>query len=145
MMMRLMRTLSFSAAVILLLSRYGVADDYLELVKPVLKARCYACHGALKQEADLRLDTAVAIREREDGTVVDLKQPELSELLVRVSSKDDDIRMPPEGEPLKLAEIAAIRKWHGLPDLARAPSRDRGDSQVDRNRRSCSPARRSRQ
>ena len=33
---------------------YAQEDTYLELIKPVLKARCYACHGALKQEADLR-------------------------------------------------------------------------------------------
>ena len=32
--------------------------DYLREVKPLLAARCYACHGALQQKADLRLDTA---------------------------------------------------------------------------------------
>ena len=32
--------------------------DYLREVKPVLTARCVACHGALKQNARLRLDTA---------------------------------------------------------------------------------------
>ena len=38
------------------------AADYLRDIKPVLKARCYACHGALKQKSGLRLDTAVNIR-----------------------------------------------------------------------------------
>ncbi|MEZ6141550.1 MAG: c-type cytochrome domain-containing protein [Zavarzinella sp.] len=31
--------------------------DYLKQVKPLL-TRCYACHGALKQNGKLRLDTA---------------------------------------------------------------------------------------
>ena len=32
------------------LSMAGLAADYLHDIKPVLKARCYACHGALKQK-----------------------------------------------------------------------------------------------
>ena len=36
--------------------------DYARDVKPILKARCYACHGALKQKARLRLDTGVLLR-----------------------------------------------------------------------------------
>ena len=31
--------------------------DYQRDVKPILHSRCYACHGALKQEAGLRLDS----------------------------------------------------------------------------------------
>jgi len=104
----------------------SVADDYLEDVKPVLKARCYACHGALKQESDLRLDTAASIRNRSDSPIIDVKQVGLSELLVRVMSKDDDLRMPPEGEPLKPAEIAAIRKW--IASGAPTPEHEEADS-----------------
>lgn len=124
--MRLVKTLTFSAVAVVLLRGSATADDYLELVKPVLKARCYACHGALKQEADLRLDTAVGIRDRKEGAVVDLKKPEESELLVRVSSDDDDLRMPPEGEPLKPDEVAAIRRW--IKAGAPAPDHEEGDS-----------------
>ena len=36
--------------------------EYLDAIKPVLKERCFACHGALKQEANLRLDTVAAMR-----------------------------------------------------------------------------------
>src|SRR5262249_10242173 len=36
--------------------------DYLRDIKPLLRARCYACHGALKQKAQLRLDSAALIR-----------------------------------------------------------------------------------
>ena len=36
----------------------GADVDYLRDIKPLLKHHCYACHGALKQEAKLRVDTA---------------------------------------------------------------------------------------
>ena len=32
--------------------------DYARDIKPIFKERCFACHGALKQQAKLRLDTA---------------------------------------------------------------------------------------
>ena len=40
----------------------GEAVDYLRDVKPVLKQRCFACHGALKQKGKLRLDAGSLIR-----------------------------------------------------------------------------------
>ena len=125
-MMSAIRILSVSSVVLSILNGQCLADDYLKLVKPVLKARCYACHGALKQESDLRLDTAVAIKGRTDSPIINVRRVELSELLVRVISKDDDIRMPPEGEPLKLAEIAAIRKW--IAGGAATPEHEEADS-----------------
>ena len=45
-------------AALLCISEAITADepvDYLTQVKPILQQRCYACHGALKQEAGLRL------------------------------------------------------------------------------------------
>ena len=81
------------------------AEDslYLQSIKPVLKARCYACHGGLKQESDLRLDTAESILE---AGIIDS-----GALLQRITSTDLDVRMPPEGEPLEPSQIAAIKKW----------------------------------
>ena len=37
-------------------------EEYLRDIKPVLKERCYACHGALKQKAGLRVDSAENLR-----------------------------------------------------------------------------------
>lgn len=79
--------------------------EYLRDVKPVLKERCYACHGALKQKAGLRLDSAERVRAGgKHGEV-------LSKLLVKITSADPDERMPPEGKALAAEEIDAIRKW----------------------------------
>jgi len=86
--------------------------DYGAQVKPVLAARCYACHGALKQQAGLRLDTAASIRKGgKNGPVIAAGSPEKSRLVGRITAKHEDERMPPEGEALKPEEIAAITAW----------------------------------
>ncbi len=86
--------------------------DYLRDVKPVLVARCYSCHGALKQEAKLRLDTAEFIKQGgKHGPAIVPGKPETSLLLKKVSASSLDERMPPEGEPLHAPQIAALREW----------------------------------
>ena len=86
--------------------------DYLKDVKPVLVARCYSCHGALKQEAKLRLDTAEFIRKGgKHGPAIVPGKPAESLLLKKVSAPSLDERMPPEGEALHEPQIAALREW----------------------------------
>ena len=92
------------------------ADDefaqYLRDVKPVLKNRCFSCHGALKQEAGLRLDTGDLIRRGADsGTVIEPGNVDVGALFDRVTSSDESERMPPEGEPLTAEQIAHLRTW----------------------------------
>lgn len=90
----------------------ATADSYLDQIKPILRERCYACHGALKQKGGLRLDTAERIHQGgKEGSALDLPHPELSRLLTRITHLDPEERMPPEAEALKPAEIAAIRAW----------------------------------
>jgi mono/diheme cytochrome c family protein len=88
--------------------------DYLEQVKPLLRERCYACHGPLKQKAGLRLDTAaLAIKGGDSGPAVKPGDVAGSLLLERVSAADPAERMPPEheGERLSPAQIAELRDW----------------------------------
>jgi hypothetical protein len=88
------------------------AADYLKDVKPVLAARCYACHGALKQEGKLRLDTAEFIKKGgQRGPAIVAGKPASSLLLKKVSAASLDERMPPEGEALHAPQIAALREW----------------------------------
>jgi len=101
-------------AVILLAAsaRGDEAIDYVRQIKPVLRERCYACHGALKQQAKLRLDTAaLAIKGGESGTAIDVANAAGSLLLARVTSHDEAERMPPEGEPLSAAQLALLKNW----------------------------------
>lgn len=95
--------------------------DYVRQIKPVLQARCYACHGALKQEARLRLDTAAsAIKGGDSGAAIKAGDLDGSLLLKRVSSTEESTRMPPEGEPLKPAEIATLKAW--IAEGAKSPA-----------------------
>ncbi len=92
------------------------ADDgqqlYLQKVKPVLQDRCYACHGALKQESDLRLDTVASMKlGGSSGSVLASDGGAASTLLARIRSEDGSTRMPPEGKPLTVEQIEAIEKW----------------------------------
>ncbi|WP_417729708.1 DUF1553 domain-containing protein [Rosistilla oblonga] len=89
--------------------------DYETQVKPLLRERCYACHGALKQEGGLRLDTGAFMRQGGDsGAAVDLEEdPEFNLLVERTADTDPGSRMPPEfeGEPLSAEQVDLLKRW----------------------------------
>ena len=91
--------------------------DFNRDVRPVLAENCFKCHGpdAGAREADLRLDTrAGATRTLGDNRVaIAPGDPLKSELIERVSSADDEARMPPPatGKRLTLDEIETLRRW----------------------------------
>ena len=86
--------------------------DYARQIKPVLKARCFGCHGGLKQESGFRLDTGELIRKGgESGAAVVVGKPGDSLLVERISDPDEASRMPPEGKPLSAVNVELIRKW----------------------------------
>ncbi|MFO0918250.1 MAG: c-type cytochrome domain-containing protein, partial [Planctomycetaceae bacterium] len=86
--------------------------DYLKQVKPVLLSRCAACHGALKQEAGLRIDTvAFMIRGGDSGPILQAGDIAASTMIARISASEESERMPPEGEPLTPEQIDAIKSW----------------------------------
>ncbi len=88
------------------------AVDYVRQIKPVLRERCYACHGALKQEAGLRLDTiALATRGGDSGAAIDVREVAQSLILQRVMATVETERMPPEGEPLSVAQLSLFKTW----------------------------------
>ena len=87
---------------------------YEESVKPLLQNRCYACHGALKQQADLRLDTgSLILKGGDSGPALTPNKPDESLLIERITEEDSDLRMPPEheGEKLEEAQVEILRKW----------------------------------
>ena len=88
--------------------------DYMKRIKPILAAHCFACHGALKQENGLRLDTGVLARKGgESGPAVVPRQPDKSLLLERLQTDDISLRMPPEGkgQALKPEQIRLLVEW----------------------------------
>src|SRR4051812_3920598 len=101
--------------------------DYLKQVKPLLKARCFACHGPLKQESGLRLDSAPLMRKGGGGgPALKPGDPAASHLLQRVSATNPAQRMPPDGDPLKAEEIALLRAW--IQQNAPAPADEKAES-----------------
>jgi mono/diheme cytochrome c family protein len=98
--------------------------DYLRDVKPILKAKCFSCHGALKQESGLRLDAGPLIRQGGDsGAAIAVGKPAESLLIEKVSAHDEAERMPPEGEPLTVQQIAVLTAW--IEQGARSPADER--------------------
>lgn len=91
--------------------------DFNRDVRPILSNRCLACHGpdSAHREGGLRLDDAssATVKLESGKTAVVAGQPDASELISRITTTDDDARMPPAhfGKPLTEKEIAVLRRW----------------------------------
>ncbi len=89
------------------------ADDvsFNEQIRPILVEFCIDCHGpdANKREGDLRLDVDESTRKLFSPA----SHPDESELYKRITSTDDDLRMPPprSGKQLHADQIEKLRKW----------------------------------
>lgn len=79
-------------------------------IRPILVDRCVECHGADKQKAGLRVDSAAALTAGGDsGAAVTPGNPEKS-LLIQVVRYTADLKMPPKSK-LPDAEIALLAEW----------------------------------
>ena len=92
----------------------------------IFAARCKACHGVLKQEGGLRLDTgALRAQGGDSGKAIVPGKSASSDLIARITSTDPSERMPQEGEPLTAVQIAAIREW--IDQGANSPADEKAD------------------
>ncbi|TWU34238.1 PSD1 and planctomycete cytochrome C domain-containing protein [Novipirellula artificiosorum] len=111
------RFLTFSFVFVFLgFARADESIDFNRDIRPILFSKCVSCHGPDEgsREAGLRLDT-------ESGAVQDLGgyaavvpgNPGASELVLRIASDDEDMRMPPtdKGKPLSDDEIDLFQNW----------------------------------
>ena len=112
----------FSAAAITFAAskeKPGVAKpiDFNRDIRPILSDNCFACHGPDEKgrKARLRLDTkedAFKPAKSGDHAIVpkDLKN---SQLVARITSKDEDELMPPpkSGKKLSAAQIDLLKRW----------------------------------
>lgn len=88
-------------------------------IRPILSDKCFKCHGpdGNKRQVGLRLDIAEnayqALVENPTAHALVPGKPELSQVFVRISSKDSTMMMPPVESNLKLTsrEIDLIEKW----------------------------------
>lgn len=83
--------------------------DFATQIQPVLKQRCYRCHGPNKDDAGIRLHTSLDF---EDSVSVFPGEPDESELFLRITlPEDDEGRMPKGSAPLAKEQIDLIRLW----------------------------------
>ncbi|GAA4209769.1 ribonuclease inhibitor [Pedobacter jeongneungensis] len=87
---------------------------YQNAIQPLLKSRCYSCHGSEKQKGRLRLDQEEYIlKGGEDGHTVVKGKAEESELIKRIllPLSDEDHMAPKEKPQLTTNEIALLKWW----------------------------------
>src|SRR2546425_1367755 len=91
--------------------------DFDRDIHPILSDKCFACHGPDEKErkAKLRLDRKdEAFKPLKSGSYAIVPgHPEKSELVARLSTKDEDDLMPPpkSGKKLTPAQIDLLRRW----------------------------------
>ncbi len=96
----------------------GTAVDFAKSILPIFNRHCVSCHGPKAQKGSLRLDSkAELMRGGDTGQVVVPRDLASSPLLLRVTTKDEDTRMPLGKAPLSQEQIDLIRRWieQGVP------------------------------
>jgi len=84
---------------------------FSDAVEPVLKAKCYSCHGKDKQNGGLRLDSLKAMLKGGDtGPAIVPGNLEKSLLVDAISFKNPKMQMPPK-EKLSDKDMAALSRW----------------------------------
>lgn len=79
----------------LLLPASLLAADFDREIRPLLQKHCVECHGEKKQKSELRLDAKVfAFKGGHDGPAIVPGKADASPLFRRITSTDDDERMP---------------------------------------------------
>ncbi|MBM3971843.1 MAG: DUF1549 domain-containing protein [Planctomycetes bacterium] len=117
MLMRFLTSLLFLAGV-----AYACADDsatarpakidFRRDVFPILSRRCWECHLGGDASAGLRLDVREEwLGETTGRPLVVIGKSTKSRVVEVVEARDPKVVMPAEGERLKPAEIATLRRW----------------------------------
>src|SRR5438874_1608049 len=82
--------------------------DFAHDVLPLLKEKCAKCHTNGTYKGGVSMDTRADLIKSK--VVVPGKSRE-SLLIMRVTSTDPEVRMPPKGPPLSAKEVATLRAW----------------------------------
>lgn len=97
------------------------AVDFEKQILPFMKERCLDCHQAptvvdgrkKEPKAGLRLDSpSMIMKGSENGPVLKPKESAKSSLYEVVTlPSDDDMHMPPKGDPLTAEQIRHLKEW----------------------------------
>ena len=94
-------------------SRSTEKIDYNTQVKPIFNKKCIACHGGVKAKSNFSLlfrEDALKPAKSGKYPIVPGKPGE-SEMIRRITEKDEEERMPYKHDPLTKDEISILRKW----------------------------------
>lgn len=82
-------------------------------VAAVFQSKCIACHSPARTEGSYDVSTFASMKRPGDSRKLPIaeKTSEESELLVRLTSNSEELRMPAESSPLSTEEIDLVRRW----------------------------------
>ncbi len=95
----------------------GDKVDFNRDIRPIFSENCYACHGpdANKRKAGLRLDLKedALAKLKSDNFAIVPGHPEKSSIVGRITTKDEDDKMPPlkTGKHLTTMQIDLLKRW----------------------------------
>lgn len=86
---------------------------YEEVIKPILKTKCMACHNADKQKGGLRMDEITyLLKGGKGGNILKPGNAEESEMIKRIMLPvDNDKHMPPKEKPQPSESQMALMHW----------------------------------
>src|SRR5881275_1107605 len=116
--MRLKKTLLIPVLLItltagLVITFHQKEIDFNTEVKPILNKKCITCHGGVRRQANFSLlfRTEALARTKSGKYAIIPGDPDHSEMIRRIRSKDPEERMPYHHEPLSEREISILTKW----------------------------------
>ena len=87
--------------------------DFSRDIRPIFNQNCTSCHGGVRQKNGVSFiyrEEALGTGKSGKRTIVP-GDPDASELIARVTSKDPDVRMPYHAPALSPEQIALLRRW----------------------------------
>lgn len=87
--------------------------DFIQQVQPILAKHCFSCHGPDESEGGLRFSSEQSVfGETDSGDPVIVRGNSMESMLIaRITSEDDSVRMPPEGDRVSQEDIRLLRQW----------------------------------
>ncbi len=87
--------------------------DYNTQVKPIFNRKCISCHGGVKSKSNFSLlFREDALKPAKSGKYPIVPgHPGKSEMIRRITERDEDERMPYKHAPLTKEEISILKKW----------------------------------
>jgi uncharacterized membrane protein len=95
------------------LSNFETALAYQDVIQPILKEKCFACHNESKQKGKLRMDSpAFLLKGGENGAIFVNGKPDESEMIKRILLPlNHDDHMPPKEKPQITTKEFDLLKW----------------------------------